>query len=489
MTAWAFILGPMIAGIAAYFIPNHPLRRMIWLIVAGMHLAGTLVVGRAISPGPGSAWVGFDELTALFLPLTSLLFLAASVYGVGALRRDALAPHPERMASRTFRFSPEAVFSGCMLLFLASMSCVILSRHFGLQWVAIEATTLASAPLIYYHRSRHSLEAAWKYLIICSVGIALALLGVFCLAMSGSGVIEHLSIDGILAHAGGLKAEWLKLAFLFIIVGYGTKMGLAPLHTWLPDAHSEAPSPVSALLSGALLNCAFLSILRVHQICVQTGLAEFSRDLLLLFGMVSMGLACVFIIRQPDFKRLLAYSSVEHMGILALGVGLGNAGAYGSLLHAINHSLVKAMLFMAAGNILWMYRSKLSQNIKGILRRNPATGVLWLGGFLAVAGSPPFGTFLSEFIILKTIMDQARWGVGAVYLGSLLLAFVGMSTIMLKMALGGDPHSPHREKMDPLCIAPPLMLGLLALIVGIWIPRNLHLDLIQAAQLIGGFMP
>mgnify|MGYP000851699069 CR=1 FL=1 len=489
MNPWLFVWIPAIAGCMAYFISNDALRRTLWLSVAFLHLIGSLF---AASPPltlfPG-AWFGFDSLTALFLPITSILFLGASVYGVGALRRDARMPHPDRLPRRSFRFSPEAIFSGCMLLFLASMSGVILSRHFGLQWVVIEATTLASAPLIYYHRSRHSLEAAWKYLMICSVGIALALLGVFCLALAGSGAIETLTIEGMLERAGVLKTAWLKLAFIFILIGYGTKMGLAPLHTWLPDAHSEAPSPVSALLSGALLNCAFLSILRVHQVCLPCGIGDFSRDLFTLFGLVSMGLAGIFILHQPEYKRMLAYSSVEHMGILSLGVGLGAAGAYGSMLHALNHSLVKAMLFMAAGNILWMYRTKTTSAIRGILRRNPTAGALWLGGFIAIAGSPPFGTFLSEFIVLRTLLDQSRWLAAAIYTLSLLTAFVGMASIMLRMALGDPNPTETREKLDPLCIAPPLILGFLALGLGVFIPRDLHLTLIQAAQAIGGFMP
>ena len=242
------------------------------------------------------------------------------------------------------------------------MTLVTLSHHWGLMWVAVEATTLASAPLIYFHRHPRSLEATWKYLVICSVGIALALLGNFFLAVAAHGPPApplHLTIDDLAAQRRSLDPLWLKAAFLLLLVGYGTKMGLAPLHTWLPDAHSEAPSMVSAL---AVRRAAELRVpgdsARRIPCWSKAGLGDFSRDLLVLFGLVSMAVAAVFIIGQMDYKRMLAYSSVEHMGILALGVGIGGVAGFGSMLHAVNHSLTKAMLFLAAGNTLACFRTK-----------------------------------------------------------------------------------------------------------------------------------
>ncbi len=486
MIAWALILLPTCGGLAAYFVrPDRP-RRMMWgLAAAGHALLSGLLAWRG--GGVTGEWIGFDDLSRIFLPLTSLLFLAATVYGIGALRRDTVQPHPEMEEdSPIFGGRPEAVFTGCMLFFLASMTMVILSRNFGLQWVAVEATTLASAPLIYFHRNRRSLEAAWKYLLICSVGIALALVGVFSLALAGADVIHHLTVDAMAENADRLNLRWVRLAFIFLLVGYGTKMGLAPLHNWLPDAHSEAPSPVSALLSGALLNCAFIGILRLQQVCVAAGLAEFGNELLVLFGLVSMGLAGVFILRQADYKRMLAYSSVEHMGILALGVGLAGTGAFGALLHAVNHSLVKAMLFMAAGNILWAYRSKRVAQVTGVIRRMPASGLLWMGGFLAIAGSPPFGTFFSEFTILQSALDQGRYYVAALYLIFLTLVFVGMAGIVIRMALGEPDPRQAPVRTDPWCVAPPMLFGILALALGLYVPTGLQEVLRDAAALVGG---
>ncbi len=280
----------------------------------------------------------------------------------------------------------------------------------------------------------------------------------------------HLTIDDLMAHAGSLNPLWLKAAFLFFLVGYGTKMGLAPLHTWLPDAHSEAPSVVSALLSGALLNCAFLTILRGHSLLSAAGLAVFSSDLLVLFGLLSMVVAAVFILGQADFKRMLAYSSVEHMGILSLGIGIGGAATFGALLHAVNHSLTKAMLFLAAGNILALYRTKSTTRVRGVLRTLPATGVLWLAGFLAIVGSPPFGPFLSELTILKGMLDAGRPLVAVAYLSALAIVFVGMATIFLRMAYGPPPvalrgegessrHSPCAIRQKPKAFDEDLRLG------------------------------
>ena len=389
--------------------------------------------------------MAIDAAALLFLSITSVLFLAAAVYAVGYLANESRpGKHHDDEEELPFVNFPEAVFAGCLLLFLATMTLVAVSRHLGLMWVGVEATTLASAPLIYFHRHHRSLEATWKYLLICSVGIALALLGNFFVAVaarSAGGPMIHLTIDDLVAHADSLNPLWLKAAFLFFLVGYGTKMGLAPLHTWLPDAHSEAPSVVSALLSGALLNCAFLTILRTHSLLSAAGLAVFSSDLLVLFGLISMAVAAVFILGQADFKRMLAYSSVEHMGILSLGIGIGGVATFGAMLHTVNHSLTKAMLFLAAGNILALYRTKSTTRVRGVLRTLPITGVLWLAGFLAIVGSPPFGPFLSELTILKGVLDAGRPVVAVAYLLALAIVFVGMATIFLRMAYGPPPGS------------------------------------------------
>ncbi len=496
-TIWALLLTPALAGLTAMCIrPNGP-RRALLLLAAAIH-TGLTAACWIRPPEPAVAgWMAVDALSLLFLSITSVLFLAVAAYAVGYLARQSLpAEEGEELPFVNF---PEAVFTGCLLFFLGTMTLVIVSRHLGLMWVGVEATTLASAPLIYFHRHPRSLEATWKYLLICSVGIALALLGNFFVAVaarSAGGPAIHLTIDQLAAHAARLNPLWLKAAFLFFVVGYGTKMGLAPLHTWLPDAHSEAPSVVSALLSGALLNCAFLTILRVHTLLSAAGseLGQFSSDLLVLFGLVSMAVAAVFILGQADFKRMLAYSSVEHMGILALGVGIGGAATFGAMLHTVNHSLTKAMLFLAAGNILALYRTKSTTRVRGLLRLLPTTGVLWLAGFLAIVGSPPFGPFLSELTILKGIFDQGRPAIAVAYLLALAIVFVGMATICLRMAYGPPPSAMSGDQSPPRVAAqrepfwsvgPAAALGLAVLTLGIYVPPQLSSLLKQAAAALG----
>jgi len=486
----ALVLIPAAAAALCFFTRSTSLRRAL--------LVGAAVCHAALSAGtwfhaPGDGWGGALRLDAIgqpFLSVLSALFLLAAVYAVGYLRRESPGIREDFLEGFRFTNAPEAVFTGCLLFFLSTMTLVILSENLGLLWIAVEATTLSSAPLIYFHRHHRSLEATWKYLMICSVGIGLALLGNFFLAVaasSASGGSIPLSVHLLCERAPALHTPWLKGAFIFLLVGYGTKMGLAPLHTWLPDAHSEAPSVVSALLSGALLNCAFVGILRVFQVCVAAGLGPYAQGFFVWFGLLSIGLAAAFLLAQRDYKRLLAYSSVEHMGILALGVGLGGAAAFGALLHAVNHSFAKAMLFLLAGNILAAYRTKAAADVRGLLRRIPVTGVLWIAGLLAITGSPPFGTFVSELLILRGALAQGRFWVAGLYLALLTVIFIGMAATMTRMAQGSDPEwtGGAASRESRLAIGPPLALGLVVLALGLYLPPSLDAVLHRAAQALG----
>ncbi len=442
-TAWTLIILPAITGICSLFIDSERLRKNILVIVAFIHLFLVIRLCKGDAGELNGIWIGMDHLTRIFLTLTSLLFTGSAIYSMTYLDKHP-TEETSNLANWQFLKNRNAIFVACMQLFLAAMSLAILSMHFGLQWIGIEATTLASTPLIYYHRSRRSLEAAWKYLIICSVGIALALMGVFFLAMTTTHQVSTFTPAGLVLFAGYLKLRWLKVAFIFFLVGYGTKMGLAPMHTWLPDAHSEAPSPVSAMLSGALLNSAFLGILRIYQVCMAVpGTAAFASELLLLAGLVSMGVSGIFILHQPDYKRMLAYSSVEHMGILATGVGLGGSAIAGAMLHAICHSLVKSSLFLLSGNILAAYDTKKVENVTNLLKNLPYTGMLWLAGFLAITGTPPFGTFISEFTILRNALITRSWYTAGFYLLFLLIVFIGMLTIFMQMTQSDRENHPE----------------------------------------------
>lgn len=486
----ALVLIPTAAALACFIIRRDVLRRALLLMTAVAHFTMTALSWSA-KPAPAlGGLLALDAVGLIFLTITSVLFLTCAFYAMGYLSREPRGERKDFEEGILFTNAPEVVFTSCLLFFLATMTLVTLSQHFGILWVAVEATTLASAPLIYFHRHDRSLEATWKYLLLCSVGIALALLGNFFLTVAASnpnGGSLPLVVGDLAAQAGKINVPWLKAAFVLLLIGYGTKMGLAPMHTWLPDAHSESPSLVSALLSGALLNCAFLGILRIQQVCNAAGLESFAREAFVAFGLISIAVAAIFILAQTDFKRMLAYSSVEHMGILALGVGLGGEGVFGSVFHAVNHSLTKAMLFLVAGNLLKLYATKSTTRVRGILQSSPVSGILWVVGFLSITGMPPFSTFLSEFIILKAALDKGAIVVAIIYLGLLAIVFAGMSAIVIRMAQGKAPEDLEPSRPEPaVVLLSPAVLGTLVLLLGLYLPPSFSRALHEAAAMLGG---
>jgi hydrogenase-4 component F len=407
---------------------------------------------------------------------TTILFAAAAVYAQGYL-----ALRPDR---------DNRVFVGGLLGLLGTMTTIALSRHLGLTWVAMEASTLTTAPLIYFNHNARSLEATWKYLLIGSLGIALALLGTFFLALSGAapGGPRSLFVDELVLAGPALSRSWVRAAFVFLLVGYGTKMGLAPLHSWKPDAYGEAPGLLGALLAGGLTNFAFLAIVRVFQVTRAAGEEAFAREALVGLGLLSIALAAVFVVGQRDFKRMLAYSSVEHMGILALGIGLGGGAAAGAFFHCLNNGLTKGVVFLSAGNIHRAFGSKTTDEVRGAARLLPVSGPLFLAGFLAVTGSPPFSPFFSEFAILNGAFGAGRFGVGALFLVFLAVIFVGMGTTVLAVVQGdpGDAARARGAREHWLMAAPPLALMALVLILGLFLPQGLKDLFGAAAALVGG---
>jgi hydrogenase-4 component F len=464
------VLFPLGLGAAALAIPSEKWRP--WLLPAGgavfLALAASVV---AHPPEPlAGGWLQLDPLTRVVLGFLALLFFLLSVYAPGYL-----ALRPQRS---------NRVFVAALFAFLSMMTLATASQHLGLMWVAIEACTLSSAPLLYFNRNPRSLEATWKYLLIGSVGIALALLGSFFLAYSAlkSGQSTSLVFRDLVQEAPFLSRPWLRAAFVVLFVGYGTKMGLAPMHTWKPDAYGEAPGLVGALLAGGLTSCAFLAVLRFFQICTAAGEAAFARQMMVALGLMSMGVAGVFMARQRDYKRMLAYSSVEHMGILVFGVGVGGAGVFGSLLHLINNGLTKGVLFLAAANIHRAYDSKMVSDVSGAIRRLPVSGALLLAGFFAITGSPPFGPFFSEFTIVRASLAGGQYLAGGLFLVMLFVVFVGMGATVLAL-VQGEPSaqaakSEYRDGF--LTAAPPLAFLILVLVLGVYLPAPVH-DALQAA--------
>ncbi len=485
---WIIVAIPAILGLTVFFVRSAKLRHGLLLGGSGFHMLATFAFALKTPEPHLRTSTGLDAIGLLFLAITSLLFFASAIYAIGYLAREANGKKHRAQEGFYFTNEPESIFIGCMLLFLAAMSLVCISRDMGLLWVAIEATTLVSAPLISYHRHHLSLEATWKYLLICSVGIAMALLGNFFLAFALKGQ-SHLNIDFLMSSSAELNPMWLKAAFIMLLVGYGTKMGIAPMHTWLPDAHSEAPSMVSALLSGALLNCAFLGIFRAHGILTTAKLGDFSSELLIFFGLLSMLAAAIFVIGQTDFKRMLAYSSIEHMGIIALGVGIGGISASGAMLHTICHSLTKGMLFLCAGQILYIFGTKETRKVRALLHALPFSGFLWMAGFLAITGSPPFGIFISELTILKGALASGRYVVAAVYIFLLAIIFIAMARIVLPMVFGSreqiDTTKPVLHEAKWYVLPTTVLLGIITLL-GLYMPTFLSKFLDQCAIFGGG---
>jgi hydrogenase-4 component F len=461
---FALVLLPLFGALLAWIVPDNRLRPLILPVVATVHLVLTaLLLGNAPPPSLGG-WIWLDPLGKVVLMCISLLFAVCAFYAVGYLS------YRQERSNRVLCLG--------LLVCLSAMGMVTMTQHLGLLWVALETTTVSMAPLIYFNHNARSIEATWKYLVLCSVGIGLALLGLLFLAYS-TYVAHHdatLLLGTLMQSARELNPGWLHAATIFLLVGFGSKMGLAPLHAWKPDAYGEAPGLVGALLAGGLVNCAFLSILRVYQICLASGAEiRFFQQALLVMGLLSMAFAAVFMARQADFKRMLAYSSVEHVGILAIGLGLGKGALYGALFHLLNNGLTKGVLFLSSGNIHRSYSNKTTKVVKGVLTRLPWSGWIFLAGFIAITGSPPFSPFISEYTIVSSAFIGGRPMVGALFLLFLGIVFIGMALTVLPMVMGAPPEDvePTDYQDRLLTVGPPLFMMVVILVLGVWPPEFL----------------
>ncbi len=465
-------LVPFVAGALAFFL-SKGIGRVLMVLTGAVHLAlsALLWIYRPEAFFPDYFMVTPEGLLSLLV--ISLLFFLISIYTTAYLEATKLRS--------------ENVFVGSMLLFLSTMTMVTLSDHIMVMWIAIEATTLASAPLIYTHRSAASIEATWKYVLICSVGIALALLGsvLIALSMDIPGVKSPLAFTSLSEVAKQLNPLWLKTGFVFILVGYGTKMGLAPMHTWLPDAHSAAPSPASALLSGVLLNCAYLGIFKTHKIMHAAGLGDFSGTILVVFGLLSIMAAATFILKQTEYKRLLAYSSIENMGIIAFGTGIGGVGVYGAIICLIHHSLIKSSLFLSSGNILRGYGSRLIEATGKLAKRMPKTFLAFFGGFAGISGFPPFGIFLGELFIVIGAFREGHYVEVVLFILSICVIFAGFARHAMKISFG-DIRGAKPVEENPAMVWPQYVLLSTSFALCFWMPGNLYETIIKAVAPIGG---
>ncbi|WP_373100475.1 MULTISPECIES: hydrogenase 4 subunit F [Pasteurellaceae] len=428
-------------------------------------------------------WIYIDSLAAIFIGLIGIVGVLAGIYSIGYINTEAARGHIDTKGY--------TLYYGFLHLFFFTMLVSVTTNNLILMWVGIEATTLSSAFLVGTYKQRTSLEAAWKYIIICSVGVAFGLYGTILTFSDANSLLsdptQAIFWSAINQQAGGLNATLMHLAFVFILIGFGTKCGLFPMHTWLPDAHSEAPSPVSAILSAVLLNCAMLVVLRYYILVSKAVGPAYPQTLLLVFGLLSVAVAALFIIIQSDIKRLLAYSSVENMGLISFAFGLGGPlGMFAGLLHTINHSLAKTLLFCVSGNILLKYNTRDMNRISGLWRVAPVSAVLFAAGALALGGIPPFNVFVSEFsIVAAGIYAEKGWLV-VLCLILLTIVLAGLAMMVLKIVLGKRPEQIEAGETDSMSLIVMAILLLLMLGMGLYIAEPVLQLLTNAAGILLG---
>lgn len=440
-------------------------------------VGGSLVWSVLVDGRMQSAWGIFflDRLGGFFLAVLVLVGGAVLLNVAGQLRAAAASEtgHDASGSPKRAGEVPLTVSLGLTLLFLLAMILGLSSRNLGLIWVCVECTTMVSALLIGFEHQRAALEAAWKYIILCTVGLSFSLLGLILLVYAAeiSGAVPTLDPVGLAFLAPQLPPALLKLAFLLILVGFGTKAGFAPLHSWLPDAHSQAPAPTSALLSAVLLNCSVYAIIRTAGVMSAAGLGAEVRSGMLLFGFVSVLFAALFLLVQHDLKRMLAYSSIEHIGLISLGIGIGTPlSIFASLIHTVTHSLAKALAFLSAGEMVRTAHSHDMNRMLGMLRRRPAAATGFALAMTGLAGLPPWPIFASELLLVWAAIGAGRLWLAMSLLLLLAIAFTGLLYHTIRVVYGDDPHRHHHhyeeghghqaEPVIPESVVPKLESGL-----------------------------
>jgi hydrogenase-4 component F len=478
---WLVLFGPVAAsGLCA--LPRSPrgVLLALSLVVAGYAGGCAALAWNVFRFGAVVAandWLRLDALSALHLVLLAFVFLTSTLFA----RRYFVVALPSLRKTR--------LFAVLWLASMAAMTLVLVANHLGIMWVGVESTTLMTTFLIAFHRSRESLEATWKYLMICSVGIAIAFLGMLILGASGSQAAgpgaDPMLWTTLRDVAPRLDAKLAKLGFIFLLVGYGTKVGLAPMHTWLPDAHSQAPAPVSSIFSAAMLSTVLYCLMRYLPVVESaTGGVGWSSRLLCLFGALSMVISAAFVLFQRDVKRMLAYCSVEHMGIVAIGLGLGNLGTFAALFHTINHALAKSTGFMAAGRVGQMAGTHQMWRLRGIVRVSPLWGTTLCLSLLSLIGVVPSAIFASELMVVKAALDARAIPTLIAFLLATGTVFLGMFAHTMGM-LRGEPDADCKSVRPGASEALVAVLPMIALaLLGVWMPTPLRHALAEAAMIV-----
>ncbi|MHB9144997.1 MAG: hydrogenase 4 subunit F [Symbiobacteriia bacterium] len=485
----ALIVLPALTGLTAYLLPEPRSQGLASILGSLLTFVAAMVVAARVFTGGGAffEWgtaLRVDALSAYLIVLTGLLTTLAALYTpayLGTEVRHGAVP-ARRLRAYYLWFH----------VFVGTMFWALTANNVGMMWAAVEATTLASTFAVGFYRKPHSLEAAWKYMIICSVGLAFALLGtavtyaaVLKATGADAGSLVWTDLAGIAPH---LDPRLMKLAFGLVLVGYGTKAGLAPMHTWLPDAHSQAPSPVSATLSGVLLGVAFYAILRFFVLVNSALGAGYAGHLLLAFGLLSMAVAVPFTVVQKDLKRLLAYSSIEHIGIIAVGIGLGGPlGVFGALYHLFFHGIGKGLMFFSAGEITQAYHTRNIRRIRGVLKVAPVAGIALVAGMMAITGTPPFALFISEFSVAGAAFGSGLTWVGVLFLLMVAIIFGAFLYHIGPMAFGRPVGSIGSRLTTANRAGNFVMVFCLVLLLvgGLFVPAGVRDILTQVSRVLG----
>jgi len=475
--AGAILLVPLIAGLVLAFIRNY--RIASWINVGAAFL--TLLAALRIlfwRPGSLGPLLAVDDFNIVFLVLNAIVGFTTTVFAKGYLAHEISSGH---LKAWHIRF-----FHPLYQILMGAMNLALLTSIAGLMWVQIEIATLITILMVGIPRTHESLEAAWKYFILGSVGISLALFGTILIYSVAQPVVGDglaaMTFTTLVAHAAQFDPDMLNLAFVFILLGYGTKAGLFPLHAWLPDAHAEGPTPVSAILSGLLLNLGIYAILRFKMVLAANPHTMAPGPLMMTLGLASILFAALMLYRRSDIKRFFAYSSIEHMGIIAFAFGLGGPLAnFAGLLHMAMHSLAKSGIFFTVGNVMRIKGTQKMAAIRGLTSSHPVLGWTFVAAVIAIGGLPPFGLFTSEFLVVSATMQQQPLLAMLLVLG-LLISLGGLFWRLNQLAFG-EPSPNAEENHGPLW---PIAVNLgLVLLFGIYIPGPVALWFQHVAKLVG----
>lgn len=483
-----FLIIPLFVALSSFIIKNKRFSEYASFLSSVLELIGaSIILYFAVTLNVISIFNGaivIDRFSAYITLLVSIVYFLSSMHGISYIR---LAMEDEQMTDK--EFNRYYLF---LNLFALTMLVAPMINNMAIYLIDIELTTITSAFLVITEVTEKSIEAAWKYILIVSSGLSLALLGTVLFYLSGNipgsaHIVSSLDWTTLSLNAVYLNKNIVMFAFILMVIGLGTKVGLSPMHTWLPDAHSEAPSPISSMLSASLLNTAMYGIMRYFSITGRDIGFNYPRTIMIIIGLFTIFTGVMGIINQKTTKRLFAYSSIEHMGIISLGFGLGGTfGTFGALLQMLSHSLAKPIMFFGSGNLLHKYKTKDIKKIKGAFYVMPKTAFLFSAGVLALIGAPPSVTFISEFLIILQSLKNGYYVVTIILVSLLIAAFVSLLSKVGSIVFGKNEDNLNIKKGDfGLTSILPMALPLVALVIlGLYIPESLHHLLMGIAHII-----